>query len=108
VVDAMQHFAALTVQAREALLAGDAARFGKLINANFDLRRSICRLPAGQVEMIERARQAGATAAFPGSGGAIVGTFPDAATYARLQAALAEIRCRVVRPQVGPNGAAPA
>ncbi len=100
VVDAMRCFADLTVQARTALLKGDHARLGALVNANFDLRRSICRLPSGQVEMIERARRAGASASFTGSGGAIIGIFPDAETFARLQADLGEIRCKVVRPQV--------
>jgi glucuronokinase len=103
VVQAMQHLADLTVQARAALLSGDHARFGALVNANFDLRRSICRLPAGQVEMVQRARRAGATASFTGSGGAIIGVCPDAATFARLQADLGEIRCKVIRPQVVPG-----
>jgi len=102
VVEAMRRFADLTVEARAALLAGDADRLGQLINANFDLRRSICRLPAGHLEMVERARRAGATAHFAGSGGAIVGTYPDESTLARVQAELAAIGCRVFRPVVGP------
>jgi glucuronokinase len=100
VVEAMARFADLTVQAREALLARDAECLGRLINANFDLRRSICRLPAGQVEMVERARAAGATAKFAGSGGAIIGTYPDDATFQRLEAELLAIGCRVIRPVV--------
>ncbi|OHB70543.1 MAG: hypothetical protein A2V70_18650, partial [Planctomycetes bacterium RBG_13_63_9] len=64
VVRAMVQFAELTVQAREALLAGDVQRLGELIDANFDLRRSICPLPRRQVTMVECARAAGATAKF--------------------------------------------
>jgi glucuronokinase len=100
VVAAMARFAELTVQAREALLAADAERLGRLMNANFDLRRSICRLPAGQVEMVERARSSGATAKFAGSGGAIIGTVADQATFCRLQKELSAIGCRVLRPVV--------
>jgi len=100
VVRAMERLAELTVEAREAILARDAGRLGKLIDANFDLRRSISRLPSGQIEMIERARRSGASAGFPGSGGAIVGTCPDEATFQRLRAELEPIRCRVIRPQV--------
>jgi glucuronokinase len=100
VVEAMGRFAELTAQARQALLAGDTQRLGCLINANFDLRRSICRLPAAQVEMVEVARRAGATAQFAGSGGAIVGTCPDEAIFARLEAELSAIGCRVLRPMV--------
>jgi glucuronokinase len=100
VVDAMVRFGELTVQAREAILAGDAGRLGRLIDANFDLRRSICRLPAEQVEMVERARRAGASAHFAGSGGAIIGVCPDEKTFARLKAELEAINCRVIRPTI--------
>jgi len=100
VVAAMGRFAELTVEARETLLAGDVQRLGQLIDANFDLRRSICRLPAGQVKMVECARAAGATAKFAGSGGAIIGTYPDEATFARLQTELSAIGCRVLRPRI--------
>jgi len=99
VVEAMARFADLTVEARRAILEGDAARLGELIDDNFELRRSICRLPAGQVKLVECARAAGATAKFAGSGGAIIGTCPDEATYQRLQADLSAIGCRVLRPQ---------
>jgi glucuronokinase len=100
VVQAMVEFGELTTQAREALLARDAERLGRLIDANFDLRRSICRLPAEQVEMIERARRAGASAHFAGSGGAILGICPDQETFARLRAELEPIHCRVIRPTI--------
>ena len=102
VVEAMSRFADLTVQARQALLQGDSERLGRLVDANFDLRRSICRLPPQQIEMVERARQAGATAQFAGSGGAIIGTYPDEATLARLKTSLGAIGCRLVRPIVKP------
>ena len=100
VVDAMAQFARLAADAREALIQGDVVEFGRLLDANFDLRQSICRLPAGQVEMVERARRAGASAKFAGSGGAIIGTYPDDATFARLKTDLATIGCAVFRPQI--------
>ncbi|NLS94534.1 MAG: GHMP kinase [Planctomycetaceae bacterium] len=97
VVDAMKRFADLAFQARQAILDGDAATLARLIDENFDLRRSICRLPGNQTDMIERARAAGASAKFAGSGGAIIGTLPDEATFNRLTANLAPIGCRVIR-----------
>ena len=100
VVETMNRLAELADQAREAILAGDSESLGRLIDANFELRRSICRLPARQIEMIECARRAGATAKFAGSGGAIVGTFTDEATYQRLAADLGAIGCRVIRPVI--------
>ena len=100
VLEAMRQFADLAVQGREALLARDAQRLGRLMNANFDLRRSICQIAPGQLEMVELARAVGATAKFAGSGGAILGTYPDAATWQRLKAAMEQIGCLVIRPVV--------
>ncbi len=102
VVDAMRQFAELAVEARQAILDGDEERLGQLIDANFDLRRSICRLPEGQLQMVEVARRAGATAKFAGSGGAIIGSYGDAATFERLEKDLGQIGCRVIRPKIAP------
>ena len=96
----MDRFAEFAQQTHEAIAAGDARRLGELIDANFDLRRSICRLPEGQVRMIEAARRCGASAKFAGSGGAIIGTYPDDAAYQRLRTELTSLGCRVFRPQV--------
>ena len=105
VIEAMARLAELTDRAREAILAGDVERLGQSIDANFELRRSICRLRPDQVKMVERARAAGATAKFAGSGGAIIGTYPDGPTFARLQSELQAIGCRVLRPVVVPDTA---
>jgi glucuronokinase len=98
VVNAMQMFASLAAQAREALLARDAERLARLMDENFDTRRSIYQLPAGQIEMVEVARAAGASAKFAGSGGAIIGTYKDDAMYQALQRDLGRIGCRVIKP----------
>ncbi|MCH8048388.1 MAG: GHMP kinase, partial [Planctomycetes bacterium] len=95
---AMRKFAELTEQARTAILDGDGPRLGELIDANYDLRRSICRIAPWQAEMVEQARAAGATAKFAGSGGAIIGTYADEAGYRHLQEKLAEIGCLVIKP----------
>jgi glucuronokinase len=100
VVRAMARFAALAMQAREALLARDVDRFSRLMDENFDTRRSIYNLPPRQVEMVERARQVGASAKFAGSGGAIVGVYRDEAMFHELQSELRTIHCRVLKPIV--------
>lgn len=97
---AMDEFAGYAAAAREALVQGDAERLHALINANFDLRRRIMPLPASQVQMVDTARATGASAKFAGSGGAIIGTFRDEATYERLRSALGAIGCAVFRPRV--------
>jgi glucuronokinase len=100
VVEAMARFAQWTVDAREAILARNESRLAELLDANFDLRRSICRIAAKHQQMVDRARRAGAPAKFAGSGGAIIGTCPDQATFERLRAALEPIHCRVIRPVI--------
>jgi len=100
VISAMQRCAELTVQAKEALLSGKQELLPELIDANFDIRRSICQLPPSQILMVETARSCGASANFAGSGGAIVGTYPDEAAFIKLQEAMKNIGCETVKPIV--------
>jgi glucuronokinase len=100
VVRAMGKFAVLASQAKEALLGGDLERLNRLMNENFDTRRSIYQLPEGQIRMVETARGVGASAKFAGSGGAIIGLYRDEAMFQRLQEELGAIGCRVVKPIV--------
>ncbi|MDR0521023.1 MAG: hypothetical protein LBH00_04110 [Planctomycetaceae bacterium] len=100
VVAAMQQFADLTEQVRNAILSKQPELLPALLNANFDLRRSICRLPQEHVLMIETARSCGASAKFAGSGGAIVGTYPDEAAFIRLKDAMKQIGCETIKPVI--------
>ncbi|NQV23782.1 MAG: GHMP kinase [Rhodopirellula sp.] len=97
---AMKRFAAITDEARDALLAADHVKFHQLVDENFDLRQSICDLSPSHVRMIQAARSSGASAKFAGSGGAIVGTFTDQAQYKALTQNLKAIGCEVFRPQI--------
>jgi glucuronokinase len=107
VVSAMERFASLAARGRDALLAGDTATLGRLIDENFDTRRGIYRLPDWQIAMVEASRRAGATAKFAGSGGAIVGTYPDEATLSRVAAALAALGSKTISPVVRDENTAP-
>jgi glucuronokinase len=98
VVEAMRRFAQLTLEARAAIEAGDAQCLGQLMNANFDLRHSICHIAPEQLEMVQLARQAGVPAKFAGSGGAILGICADAAAWERLVTILAPLHSQVIRP----------
>lgn len=95
VVDAMKRFAQIAFDGKRALESHDYKTLNQLIDANFDLRRSICKLPAGQVEMIEVARQCGASAKFAGSGGAIVGLYQNPKILAELKKRLGQLGCSV-------------
>lgn len=100
IVNAMQEFAALTDRAVEALHTGDASAFARCVDANFDLRQSMCELNPAHVEMIRVARRAGATAKYAGSGGATVGTYKDQAEFEVLESAMRAIGCEVLKPVI--------
>ena len=97
---AMSEFADIAQQGRDAIVAGDYAKLPSLINANFDLRTRIFNIAEENIRMVKTARSAGASAKFAGSGGAIVGTYEDAAQYAALSASLARIGCKVIKPVI--------
>jgi glucuronokinase len=100
VVGAMQRFAQLAADGREALLAGDIERLATLIDRNFDTRRGIYQLPQWQIDMVETARRCGASAKFAGSGGAILGTYSGEGMFATLQHCMAAIGSRTITPLV--------
>jgi glucuronokinase len=99
VINAMKHFAEIAAGGREALFQRDTKRLAELVDENFNTRRSICQLAPWQVQMVEVARQCGASAKFAGSGGAIIGLYEGEAMYEQLHTKLAAIGSRVIKPQ---------
>ena len=65
----MKKFADLTSEAKDAILSGDWAKLGELMDCNFETRKSIygeeC-LGKKNLQMIEIARKYGAHCKFPG------------------------------------------
>lgn len=98
IIDAMRGFAELAERGRACLLEGNHAELTKVMNANFDLRRSLIHISADNIKMVETARACGASAKFAGSGGAIVGIYPDEAAFEKLTRELTKIGCRVIKP----------
>lgn len=98
--DAMTGFARLTDDFKQAAEKGDFAQLSTIINANFDLRRSIMKLNPAHIRMVEAAREAGASAKFTGSGGAIIGTYSDEKGYERLERKLTARGCRLFKPEI--------
>ena len=94
----MVQFADYAQQAHDCLKNGCPEKLPHLINANFDLRDSIFNVSDQNRRMVMTARQAGASAKFAGSGGAIVGTYEDDTMYRRLEEKLGDIGCRVFKP----------
>jgi glucuronokinase len=53
--------------------------------------------------MVAAARKAGCSAKFTGSGGAIIGTYPDEDALVAMRANLAEFKADVIIPRVEPS-----
>jgi glucuronokinase len=100
VVEAMKTWACYAEQGREALARRDYEKLGGLIDANFDLRSRIYKIDKGNLEMVRTAREAGASANFAGSGGAIVGTYTDEPMFARLTEAMKPLGIMVIKPKI--------
>lgn len=98
VVDAMRAWGELTDKALAAMKARDYAELARLTDENFDMRAKLYKLSDGNLRMVQAAREAGASAKFSGSGGAIVGVCPDDETFARLQASLSKLGVVTLRP----------
>ena len=82
------------------LQRGEGMAIGPLLDANFDLRRSLCRIHPDNISMIEGARSVGASAKFTGSGGAIVGLYDDEKMFISLKRALSSQGVSVLKPNI--------
>ena len=100
VVSAMYQWANLAQRVKEMIIAGRGREIGPLLNENFDLRRRLYKVSQGNIDMVEAARAAGASAKFTGSGGAIVGTYEDDAMFDRIRNALEPLGVAVIRPKI--------
>ncbi|HLJ44952.1 MAG TPA: hypothetical protein VKU01_03025 [Bryobacteraceae bacterium] len=100
IVTAMQTWASYAERGRQALLERDYEALDHLIDANFDLRAKIYSISRPNLEMIEAARAAGASANFAGSGGAIVGRYRTDEMFEDLVRRLQAIGVAVIRPVV--------
>lgn len=101
VVNAMATWASYAERGRESLLSRNYEELEKLIDANFDLRAQLYTISEGNMEMIRTAREAGASANFAGSGGAIVGVYKDESMFADLVERMRGISVAVIKPETG-------
>jgi glucuronokinase len=100
VVEAIDRWANITIQGRNALETGDRGKLNQLINENFDLRRSVMNISSKNIEMVELARSIGASAKFTGSGGAIIGTYEDNSMYEKLKEVLGKKNIAIIKPEI--------
>ncbi len=93
----MTELATLATEAREALLSGKRETFLTCMDHSMDQRlRLMPGMDARYRTLIEIGRAAGSHVAFPGSGGAVAGSFEDAAHLRRIEKAYGEIGAEAV------------
>ncbi len=100
VVSAMYQWANLAQRVRDMIVSGRGHEMGPLLNENFELRRRLYKISDGNVQMVEVARDCGASAKFTGSGGAIVGTYEDEAMFQKLKDNLEPLGMGIIKPTV--------
>lgn len=97
---AIKDWIQLTDLGYKALKSNDLEELSKLINKNFDIRNSVMNLSSKNLQMVELARSAGASAKFSGSGGAIVGTYSDEAMFNSLKNKLQKHKITIIKPRI--------
>jgi len=101
VLAGIQEWAALTLQARDLIVAGRGHEIGPLMNRGFDLRRELIKISEGNLRLIETGRKLGASTQFAGSGGAIIGTYDGEQKHLNwLKEAYAEFGAKVIVPEI--------
>jgi glucuronokinase len=96
--DTLADIASIAEQGKEALLAQDYKTLNLLMNKNFDLRCKIMDISQSNMELVNTARDCGASAKFSGSGGAIIGMYTDDEMLQRLIINLRKINARLIKP----------
>jgi glucuronokinase len=99
VISAVKQWIKLTEQVWNKLQRGDK-NIAALLDRNFDIRHAVCNISAGNIELVETARSAGASAKFTGSGGAIIGTYEGERMFKSLTAAMKKIGAVVIKPEI--------
>ncbi len=100
VVETLQRIAHLAEIGKKAILDEDHKTLHSIMNENFDLRRKIMQISESNLEMINTARQCGASAKFAGSGGSIIGMYTDEEMLTRLIVELKKLDARVIKPYI--------
>jgi glucuronokinase len=101
ILSAMQEWADLTDQVHKAITQNQTDELHGLLNRNFDLRNQVCStISPKNKQMVKVAREAGASAKFTGSGGAIIGTFKNEDMFEKLKTNLNNQDIKIIKPQI--------
>ncbi|GAF87611.1 unnamed protein product, partial [marine sediment metagenome] len=100
VLETLNRIGELALEGKKALQENDIPKLNQLINENFDLRSKIIPISKRNHELVQTARQCGASAKFTGSGGSIIGIYKDDRMLADLTSELKKTKTKVIKPQV--------
>jgi glucuronokinase len=100
VTGTLNEIASLAEKGKEAIMNKDYTTLFDLMNRNFDLRASIMHINERNKELIQTARNCGASAKFTGSGGSIIGMYQDDEMLKRLVVAMKSINARIIKPYI--------
>ncbi|MCW5906929.1 MAG: hypothetical protein KIS94_03650 [Chitinophagales bacterium] len=96
---AVKQWVELTEAVWQKLNKGDK-EIGELLNRNFDIRKQVLPVNNGNIELVNAARSAGASAKLTGSGGAIIGTYANEKILADLISSMKKINAEVIIPDI--------
>ncbi|MBN2150305.1 MAG: GHMP kinase [Candidatus Lokiarchaeota archaeon] len=100
VASVMEKLGANAAEGYAALKNKDLDTFKACLNKNYDLRASVYPIAEKNVRMVNIAREIGATSKFPGSGGAIIGTYESETQFTELFQAFSGIGCSAVKVDI--------
>ena len=100
VLQTIRELADMAEKGKNAIINRDYETLNQLIDHNFDLRCKIMNISESNMELVQLARASGVSAKFSGSGGAIIGMYPDDETLSKLVVNLKKINARVIKPYV--------
>lgn len=100
VIDTLAEIADCAEQGKKAILEKNFSKLNSLIDRNFDLRKKIMHISDSNLELVQTARNCGASAKFSGSGGAIIGMYEDDEMLRKLIVELRNINARVIKPYI--------
>lgn len=98
IIEVLSEIAQLADEGKKAIESGDFDSIHDLINRNFDLRSTIMDVGEKNRILVKTARKCGASAKFPGSGGAIIGTYKNDEVLRKLIIEMNKLKVRVIKP----------
>ena len=98
VLNSLEEIAKCAEEGKKAIEENNIKKLNRLINKNFDLRCSIMNISESNMELVNTARNCGASAKFSGSGGAIIGIYQDDEMLQKLIINLKKVNARVIKP----------